>query len=54
MGRMLSLSFISAPIILAQSGGTKTALGWLIVLVCIGVGLLVVCRPNSRKSPLKR
>jgi hypothetical protein len=54
MGLMLLHSLISAQIVLAQTGGTKTALGWVIVLICIGLGLIVVCRPNSRKSPLKR
>ena len=54
MGLMLLHSFISAQIVLAQTGGTKTAIGWVIVLLCIGLGLLLVCRPNSRKSPLKR
>jgi hypothetical protein len=54
MGRMLLHSSISAQIVLAQTGGTKTAIGWVIVLLCIGLGLLVVCRPSSRKSPLKR
>jgi len=51
---MLTLTLISTPVVLAQTGGTKTALGWVIVLLCIGLGLLVVCRPNSRNSPLKR
>jgi hypothetical protein len=44
----------SAQVLLAQTGGTKTGIGWLIVLLCIGLGLLVVCRPNNRKSPLKK
>ncbi|MBW8884397.1 MAG: hypothetical protein JF612_06370 [Planctomycetia bacterium] len=51
---MISHFAISAPLILAQSGGTKTIIGWGIVLLCIGLGLLVVCRPSGRKSPLKR
>ena len=54
MGLMLSFSLISAQLILAQMGTTKTALGWLIVVLCIGLGLIVVCRPSNRKSPLKR
>ena len=41
-------------LLLGQTGSTKTAIGWLIVLLCIGLGLLVVCRPSGRKSPLKR
>ena len=44
----------AAQLLVAQTGSTKTAIGWLIVLLCIGLGLLVVCRPNGRKSPLKR
>jgi hypothetical protein len=40
-----------AQTLLAQTGGTKTAVGWLIVLLCIGLGLLVVCRPSHRKAP---
>jgi hypothetical protein len=36
--------------LLAQTGGSKTAIGWLIVLLCIGLGLLVVCRPSGRKE----
>jgi nicotinamide riboside transporter PnuC len=44
----------SAQVLLAQTGSSKTAVGWVIVLLCIGLGLLVVCRPNARKSPLKK
>jgi hypothetical protein len=46
----------SAAELLAQTGTAKTAVGWAIVLLCIGLGLLVVCRPSGRKSPnqLKR
>ena len=51
---MLSHWLISAPILLAQTGTTKTALGWVIVALGIGLGLLVVLRPSSRKTPLKR
>jgi len=41
--------------LLAQTGGMKTAAGWLIVLLCIGLGgLLVVCRPSLRQAPMKR
>jgi hypothetical protein len=35
--------------LLAQTGTTKTALGWLIVLLCIGLGLMVVCRASLRQ-----
>jgi hypothetical protein len=54
MGHMISHSLVSAQILLAQTGTTKTALGWLIVALCLGLGLLVVLRPSSRKTPLKR
>jgi hypothetical protein len=39
-----------APVLplLAQTGTTKTLIGWVIVLLCIGLGLLVVCRPSAR------
>ena len=36
--------------LIAQTGGGKTAIGWLIVLLCIALGLLVVCRPSGRKE----
>jgi hypothetical protein len=38
----------SAQELLAQTGTAKTAVGWVIVLLCIGLGLLVVCRPGTR------
>jgi hypothetical protein len=40
----------SAQALLAQTGGGKTAVGWVIVLLCIALGLLVVCRPSGRKE----
>jgi len=40
----------SAQVLVAQTGGGKTAVGWVIVLVCIALGLLVVCRPSGRKE----
>lgn len=40
----------SAQTVLAQSGTTKTLIGWILVLLAIGLGLLVVCRPSGRKS----
>jgi hypothetical protein len=43
----------SAQTLLAQTGTAKTAVGWAIVLLCIGLGLLVVCRPNIR-NPLEK
>jgi hypothetical protein len=35
--------------LLAQSGLPKTMIGWLLVLLSIGLGLLVVCRPSGRR-----
>jgi hypothetical protein len=40
----------SAHVLLAQTGTVKTLIGWAIVLLCIGLGLLVVCRPSARRS----
>jgi len=45
--------FTSAPL-LAQTGTAKTAAGWAVVLLCIGLGLLVVCRPNARNPAEKK
>jgi hypothetical protein len=36
--------------LIAQMGTAKTAIGWLIVLLCIALGLIVVCRPSSRNA----
>jgi hypothetical protein len=48
-------SALSSSLLLAQTGGAKTAIGWAIVLVCIALGLLVVCRPSGReKAEMKR
>lgn len=44
---------ISPPVLLAQTGTTKTAIGWGIVALCIGLGLLVICRPSIR-NPAKK
>jgi hypothetical protein len=41
----------SAQVLLAQSGAAKSILGWLLVLLCLALGLIVVCRPSSRKDP---
>jgi hypothetical protein len=49
---MLSFNLI-APLI-AQTGTTKTLIGWVIVLLCIGLGLLVVCRPSGRMEKKPR
>ena len=39
------------PLLLAQSGAAKTAIGWVIVLLCIFLAVLVVARPSGRKIP---
>lgn len=41
------------PVLIAQTGTTKTAIGWGIVVLCVGLGLLVVCRPSIR-NPKKK
>ena len=46
----LGVQAASSQLLLAQTGTTKTAIGWLIVLLCIGLGVLVMCRPG-RKAP---
>jgi hypothetical protein len=38
----------SAQVLLAQSGGAKTGIGWLVVLLCVGLGLIAVLRPGVR------
>jgi hypothetical protein len=43
----------SAQVLLAQSGGAKTGIGWLIVVLGIGLGLIAVCRPSVRKGTKK-
>ena len=45
--------FSGPQLLLAQTGTTKTAIGWGIVLLCIGLGLLVVCRPSVR-NPIEK
>ena len=50
----LSKEPASAQALLAQTGTAKTAIGWVIVALCIGLGLLVICRPSHRKSPIKK
>jgi hypothetical protein len=40
-------------VLLAQTGTSKTAVGWGVVLLCLGLGLLVVCRTNSR-NPIEK
>jgi hypothetical protein len=41
-------------ILLAQTGTSKTAVGWGVVLLSIGLGVLVVCRPNVRNPAEKK
>jgi hypothetical protein len=48
---LVSEQTASAQTLLAQTGGGKTAVGWVIVLLCIALGLLVVCRPSGREKP---
>jgi len=40
----------SAQALLGQTGVAKTLIGWLLVLLAIGLGLLVVCRPSGRRT----
>ena len=41
----------SGQILLAQTGTAKTILGWLLTIPALALGLLVVCRPSTRKDP---
>jgi hypothetical protein len=43
----------SFPLILAQSGAAKTAIGWLLVVLALALALLVVGRPSGRRMPDK-
>lgn len=40
--------------VLAQTGTTKTIVGWVLVLLCLALALLVVGRPNAREPRRKR
>jgi hypothetical protein len=42
---------LTLPLIVAQSGAAKTAVGWVIVLLLLLLALLVVARPSGRKIP---
>lgn len=42
---------LDLPLVLAQSGAAKTAVGWVIVLLLLLLALLVVARPSGRKMP---
>ena len=44
----------SAQVLLAQSGTAKTGIGWLIVLLGVGLGLIAVCRPSVRKGDKRK
>jgi hypothetical protein len=44
----------SAQVLLAQSGAAKTGIGWLIVLLGVGLGLIAVCRPSVRKGDKRK
>lgn len=37
--------------LIAQSGVARTVLGWLVILLCLLLGMLVVLRPTSRREP---
>ena len=40
--------------VLAQTGTTKTIIGWVLVLLCLALALLVVGRPNAREPRRRR
>jgi hypothetical protein len=42
---------LTLPLVLAQSGAAKTAVGWVIVMLLLLLALLVVARPSGRKMP---
>jgi hypothetical protein len=46
-------SIFTSAALLAQTGTAKTAVGWGIVALCIGLGLLVIGRPNAR-NPMEK
>jgi hypothetical protein len=52
---MIHLSLIAthfaSPLLLAQSGAAKSAVGWVIVMLLLLLALLVVARPSGRKMP---
>jgi hypothetical protein len=47
----LLVANLDLPLLLAQSGAAKTAVGWVIVLLLLLLALLVVARPSGRKMP---
>jgi hypothetical protein len=48
---MLLFADFTLPLVLAQSGAAKTAVGWVIVMLLLLLALLVVARPSGRKIP---
>jgi hypothetical protein len=48
---MIDLCVLHLPLLVAQSGTARTILGWLLVLLCLLLGMLVVLRPTSRREP---
>ncbi|MDX1946807.1 MAG: hypothetical protein SFU86_15505 [Pirellulaceae bacterium] len=47
----MPISWLAAlPLVLAQTGGMKSAIGFGLLLLALILGLLVVCRPNWRKG----
>jgi len=51
---LMTAQSASAQVLLAQSGGAKTGIGWLIVLLGIGLGLIAICRPSVRKGDKRK
>ncbi len=45
---LLAVEF-NLPLVFAQSGMAKTAVGWVIVMLLLLLALLVVARPSGRK-----
>lgn len=48
---MIDFLALSGSPLLAQSGTARTILDWLLVLLCLLLGMLVVLRPTSRREP---
>lgn len=46
-------AYAQTAIPLAQTGIAKTMIGWLLVLLAVGLGLIVVCRPAARQEKKK-
>ncbi|MCU0877156.1 MAG: hypothetical protein MUF06_05105 [Pirellulaceae bacterium] len=41
----------SLPVLFAQSGMAKSAIGWVLFALALLLALLVICRPSGRKLP---